>query len=327
MNDNGRAPLAFICHSSRDKERFVRRLEAGLREKCVRTIFDERDFRLGQSLPDAMFEKGIAAADVIVIVMSRVSLESKYVKAEREAAVMRRMEEDVPILLLVLDGLQYEEIPMSLRSLVRWHVDPQDEASVGSAITKTADAAYGRQATQQLGQAPLWTVASFPALTKDPLDAAMLKVAAEAALLDGPRRLVEREQYFAEAERLGRAREDAEDSLLEMARMGWLRDNEDWYGAGRTARKYGATRAGLDWWLRATDPGYEERLRVVGASLENDGCRFNSDVQRLTGFDWAFVNHALDELHARGLVEIRRVSAGGRVPVSPTAALRRYLRQ
>jgi TIR domain len=327
MSEPTSSPVAFISHSSRDKDRFVRRLEAGLRERHVRTIFDERDFQLGQAVPDAMFEEGIAVADVVVMVLSRASLASDFVKAERDAAVMRRIEEGVPILLLVLDSLRSEDVPMSLRSLVRLHVDPLDAASVKNAITRTADAAHGKKAAQQLGPPPPWTVVALPVLTADPLDAAMLKIAAETALRDRFSKFVAREEFFCEAHRLQRPHEEAEDSLLELARLGWLQDNGDWFGAGRTARQYGATRAGLDRWLRATDSGYEERLRVVAASLLNDGCRFNVDVERATGFEAAFVDHALEELEARGLVQIRRVSARGRLPVSATAALRRYLMQ
>lgn len=327
MSEPASSPLAFISHSSRDKERFVNRLEAGLRQRHVRTIFDTRDFQLGQTLPDAMFEEGIAAADVIVMVLSRVALESQFVKAERDAAVMRRMEEGVQILLLVLDGLRSDEIPMSLRALIREYVDPTDPASVGGAIAKTADAALGKKAAQELGPPPPWVVAALPALTAEPLDAAMLKVAAEAALRDHYDAFVAREVFFSEAERLGRTQGDAEDSLLELTRLGWLQDNGDWFAAGNTARQYGATTAGVDRWLRATDSAYEERLRIVAASLINDECCFNIDVEHATGFESPFVNHALEELKARGLIEIDGAARGGLLRVSATAALRRYLKQ
>lgn len=320
------APLAFISHSSCDKERFVRRLVDGLQSKHVRTIFDERDFTMDRILPDAMFEEGIATADVIVIVLSHASLKSRFVKAEREAAVMRRIEEGVPNLLIVLDSLQFTEIPMSLRALIRISVDLGDEASIEEAIAKTADGAHRRRVEQNLGPPPEWVVSPLPAITGDPLDAAMLGIAARAALQVGAPRFVERDSYLAEAERLGRASDDGEDSILELARLGLL-ESYDWFGSGRTARRYAATRAGLSHWLYATDPGYNERLRIVGAALVNEKCRTNLEIERITGFDLAFVNHALDELQARGCVDVRRVAAAGMRRAAPTVALRRFLKQ
>jgi TIR domain-containing protein len=321
-----RAPIAFISHSSKDKGRFVRRLEAGLRARGVQTIFDERDFHLGDSLPDAIFEKGIAVADVIVIVLSRASLESRYVTEERDAAVMRRIEEDVPNLVLVLDGLTLTEIPMALRARIRFHVDPKNDQSVEEAIRRTADAAHKHVIGQEVGDAPAWAQAPRVMITDDPLDGELLGVAVRARLDDDTNLYVEREAFFTEAERMERSREDAEESLKILDKRGLL-VSEDWLGAGNVARLYGATRYGMDSWLRAADPKYEENLRLVAASIINDGCRFNYEIENKTGFDRAFVNHALDELEARGHVEVRHVSMGGIRPVKPTASLRRWLNQ
>jgi TIR domain len=319
-----RPPIAFISHSSQDKERFVRRLEEGLRARGVQTIFDERDFRLGDSLPDAIFEKGIAVADAVVIVLSRASLESPYVKEERDAAVMRRIEENVPNVVLVLDGLTSAEIPMALRARIRLVVDPESDQSVEEAIRRTVDAAHKHIIGQEVGEAPTWTQTPRVLITDDPLDGALLGVAVRANLEDETNLYVGRDVYFAEAQRMERSREDAEESLKILDKRGLLM-SEDWYGAGNVARLYGATRYGMDSWLRATDPKYEENLRIVGASMINDGCRFNYEIENKTRFDRAFVNHALDELEARGHVEVRRVSMGGIRPVKATASLRRWL--
>jgi hypothetical protein len=324
VTTTGRWPIAFISHSSQDKERFVRRLEAGLRARGVQTIFDERDFQLGDSLPDVIFEKGIAVADVIVIVLSRASLESRYVKEERDAAVVRRIEEDVPNLVLVLDGLTSAEIPMALRARIRLDVDPDNDQSVVVAIRRTADAAHKHVIGHEVGDAPAWARAPRAMITDDPLDGALLGVAVRANLEDETNLYVGREVFFAEAERLERSREDAEESLKILDKRGLL-TSEDWYGAGNVARLYGATRYGTDSWLRATDPKYQENLRAVGASMINDGCRFNYEIENKTGFNRALVNHALDELEARGHVEVRRVSMGGIRPVKATASLRRWL--
>lgn len=304
----------------------MRRLEAGLRSRHVKTIFDERDFTLEYSLPDAMFEKGIGAATAVVMVLSRASLRSPYVAAEQEAAVMRRIEERVPILLLILDNLSSAEIPMSLRSLIRVYVNADDDTSVESAIAKTANSALGVSFEQELGPPPPWITAPLPALTSEPLDAALLGVAVAAALKGDAESFVARESYFAEAQGFERSKGDAEDSILELRRLGWLEDY-NWYGAGRVARQYRATRQGISRWLTGTDPSYEERLRIIGASLVNDGCRSNFEAQRKTGYDLPLINHYFDELEARGLIEIRPVAAGGMRPAKATAALRRFLKQ
>jgi hypothetical protein len=197
---------------------------------------------------------------------------------------------------------------------------------VNNAIEKAVNDAFGVVVEQEMGRPPAWSTARLPPLTGEPLDSAMLGVAVIAALESVAGSFVARESYFAEAERLERSVTDAEDSILELSRLGWLHAY-NWHAAGRIARQYCATRQGIHQWLSATDPSYEERLRVVGASFINDGYRHNSEIQEETGYSLSFVNHCFEELDARGLIEVRRVAAGGLRTAKPTASLRRWLKQ
>ncbi len=320
------SPVVFISYSSGDRERFVDKLEKGLRSKNVRTIYDQRDFTMGSSLTQAMFEEGIAKADAVVIVLSRTYILSVYTTAERDAAVMRRIEEGTRLLVLVLDGLSALETPLELRREIRTYVNPEDEASVQAAIEKTANAAHGITFEQELGPPPAWVIEVLPKVTKDPLDAALLGVAATYALEDETHTYFSRDRFYEEGVRLERSAQDVEDSVSELDRVGLL-EAYDWFGAGNIAKSYQATRAGIDRWLSAADRHYQDKLRAVAAALLNEHCRNNHEVAKATGYELAFVNHALNELESQGCVEIRRVAAGGLLPVrSIESALRRFLK-
>lgn len=154
----------------------------------------------------------------------------------------------------------------------------------------------------------------------------MLGVAVAAALRDDAAPFVSRETFFLEAEALERSIDDARDSLSQLNRQGLLEDY-GWYGAGEVAFRYRATPGGVNRWLSASDPQvYEQNLRRAGAAVFNEHCRNKFQVQNTTAMPLPHVNHYLDELEARGLVKIRRVSAGGMLPVEGTVALRRFLK-
>lgn len=84
----GAQPLAFISHSSADKDRIARALDALLRERGIRVWLDERDLLPGYNLVDAIFDHGIARSDAFVVVLSANSMKSGWVHEELTNAVV-----------------------------------------------------------------------------------------------------------------------------------------------------------------------------------------------------------------------------------------------
>jgi len=67
-------PHVFISHASEDKERFVEGLALKLIGNGVNVWFDKWEIKLGDSLIDKIFEKGIKPSDFIIIVLSKNSI-------------------------------------------------------------------------------------------------------------------------------------------------------------------------------------------------------------------------------------------------------------
>jgi len=106
-------PKIFISHSSQDK-RFVEQLAWNLRLFGFEVWYDEWELAVGDSIVDKVFE-GLEASDTLIIVLSTVSVTSRWVREELSTAVMRRISEnDIRILPVLIETC---EIPTPLRHI------------------------------------------------------------------------------------------------------------------------------------------------------------------------------------------------------------------
>jgi uncharacterized Zn-finger protein len=67
-------PPVFVSHASEDKDRFVTEFATKLRAKGINAWLDKWEIQPGDSLVDKVFEKGIGAAQTVVIILSRNSI-------------------------------------------------------------------------------------------------------------------------------------------------------------------------------------------------------------------------------------------------------------
>ncbi len=90
----------FISHASKDKD-FVDRLVSDLAAQGVPVWYDKLDVRLGDSIPGKI-NSGISEAKYFLIVLSPAAVESKWVREEMNAALMRQVASAGTFLLTVL---------------------------------------------------------------------------------------------------------------------------------------------------------------------------------------------------------------------------------
>ena len=103
----------FVSHSSQDKE-FVRRLINDLKAHDLEVWFDETNIRVGQSIPEQI-SLGLKDADYLIIVISNNSVESNWVSAELNSAIMRSYSDKGGVIIPV--RLDDSAIPMLLSHL------------------------------------------------------------------------------------------------------------------------------------------------------------------------------------------------------------------
>jgi len=97
--------VAFLSHSSNDKG-FVRKLAADLVANGVKVWIDEQRILVGDSVPEKIAQ-GLAESDFFLIVVSRSSVESPWVKKELNSALVHEIERrKVAVLPIKLDDVK-----------------------------------------------------------------------------------------------------------------------------------------------------------------------------------------------------------------------------
>lgn len=103
--------VAFISHSTRDKP-FVRKLAADLVASGVKVWLDEQRILVGDSIPEKIAQ-GLAESDFFLIVVSKNSSSSEWVKKELSNALIHEIERrKVTVLPIKMDDA---EMPASIK--------------------------------------------------------------------------------------------------------------------------------------------------------------------------------------------------------------------
>jgi hypothetical protein len=82
-------PRVFLAHSSEDKS-FVQNLAERLEHADVRVWLDEWEILVGDSIVERI-EHGLRESDYLVVVLSRASVSSPWVRRELNSALMRQL--------------------------------------------------------------------------------------------------------------------------------------------------------------------------------------------------------------------------------------------
>ncbi len=115
----------FISYSARDRA-FVERLAADLKAKGLYVWFDQWALKVGDSIVDKI-NAGIMSHDYLIVVLSKASVDSQWVKKELSTGLMRELEERRVVVLPVL--IEDCDIPALLTDKV--YADFRDDYSRG----------------------------------------------------------------------------------------------------------------------------------------------------------------------------------------------------
>jgi len=141
----------FLCHSSKDKERFVEKLAYKLNNKGIDVYYDDWVLDYGDSLID-LFDM-IEEADVFVIVLSKYSVESKWVREELSAGFIRKIENGTKLIPIIIDD--DIDIPSSLRHTHQCRIS--DINDYDEDFKKLCNTIYGISNKPNLGATPDYT--------------------------------------------------------------------------------------------------------------------------------------------------------------------------
>jgi hypothetical protein len=111
LSPRERPVRVFISHSSQDRT-FAERLAEDLRRHRLSVWFDCRELKVGDSICDVI-SAALDAVDYLVVILSRASVQSRWVQAELNAALMAELSGKGIMVLPVL--MEEVEIPPLLR--------------------------------------------------------------------------------------------------------------------------------------------------------------------------------------------------------------------
>jgi len=174
--ENGRAPKAFICHGSEDKQRFVVEFAKQLRARGIDAWLDQWEIRAGDSLVQRIFEEGIRECDALIVVLSHNSIDRPWVQRELSTGVVKQIEQGTRLIPIVLDGVA---VPESLKA-IKW-VKVADVESFGEALDEVVRTIFGVDSKPPIGDPP-----SYLSTTRiaglDPVDGTVLQLFVRSAL-------------------------------------------------------------------------------------------------------------------------------------------------
>jgi hypothetical protein len=169
----------FISHTTADKP-FVRRLAARLEKSQFQVWFDEHDLIAGDPLPERV-GKALQAAKVILVVVSKESVASKWLRYELNVATDRMIKGECRVIPVVIDetplpaeviGLLYADcrkglaqgLPSILTALQHEARRADMEHSFSSRVNRLVDEVFGGRSfvgtTEYRGQD--WEIVTMP---------------------------------------------------------------------------------------------------------------------------------------------------------------------
>lgn len=141
----------FISHDSRDKIRFVKEFATKLREKGLDVWYDDWELNFGDSLID-IFD-AISQCDVFISVISENSVESVWVKEESDSAFIKKIEENIKFIPVILPG--DFEIPNNMKHILQCRIENLDDYN--DEFNRLVSGIYGISNKPKLGNKPKYT--------------------------------------------------------------------------------------------------------------------------------------------------------------------------
>lgn len=297
-------PRVFISHSSADKQRFVLPFAAKLRERGVDAWVDVWELAPGDSLVGRLFE-AIDAADAVIVVISRSSIESRWVAEELDAAAIKRIQTRARLLPLVLDDLTPSEIPAPIRHLVYEPIS--DLATMDTVVDRVVRSIHGTVEKPPLGVRPRFAREELtPIQGLDAIDTLTLRQAGHHVLRTGSEWIHTREFVTSLIDGFDVTEDQAIESIqvLESAHLLTVRRT---FGAGIDGMSiFEVTPSGFETYLRAYVTRYGEIETMIVSRLASWPTDIGTERELSEQVDapQVMVGHVLERLAATGLVRL-----------------------
>jgi hypothetical protein len=291
-----RPPRPFISHAHADKERFVLDFAKRLRGKGIDAWVDTWEMLPGDSLVDKIFNEGLKSCTAFIIVLSKNSIQSKWVHEELNSAIVKRIEDSTKLIPIRLDGC---EIPTALKDTF-W-IEVSDLSSYEREFEQVVNTIYGQYGKPPLGVAPAYVrpdVLKLEGLS--PIDSVIFEHACNVAMEQGHSSLIHGERLVKELEPQGISEEqimETEEILegrlyIEVLRVMGLPHAYD----------FAITSYGFDQFAQAGIADYGTLCRDVARLLVQEEHRSNFTIAQQLSKPIRIVDHILETFKYNGVL-------------------------
>ncbi len=320
-DDVAPAPTAFLSHASEDKAGFAEPLGRELASLGISPWLDKWEIRPGDSLVKKLFDEGVAAVDAVIVVVSRYSAGKPWVRAELDAAVVRRITENTRLIPVRLDGA---DMPAPLQMLV-WHDAARTEDGIRGAARVIAGTLHGRDIRPAVAPPPAYTSAGrIPGLTA--ADSTLLTLLAQEAISANTLLSVPWQAVVAGAASQGLDEDMATESLAMLEQRRYAKRRPILASGAIVAIEL--TRRGFQAVADTIVPDAETARQRIIASLVNsppDSTTVVDDLAALTDTPPLFVLQFLHQLESQGHLTVVLTLGGFSRVTSISPTLKRLL--
>lgn len=305
----------LVSHASEDKIRFVRDFVDKLRARGVDAWYDEYEILPGDSIVDKVFEEAVKHSGVIIIVLSKISVEKPWVRGELNASILKRFAGKAKIIPVLIEDC---EVPEALKDTL--YVRINDLASYDHELTRIVASILGETLKPALGPVPAYTstpMIAVPGLTA--VDNSVLRVVYAEALKTGSE--LQTPQSISEAVgSVGVPESQMLESLEFLAGRGFL---EMGSALGSQISHFRITPFGMDKYAEANIENYRALIRAVALKILNEDKNSSDKISQELGQPLLLINHIMIGFSKRGFCKLSGAISTQVVIYDVTAEFRR----
>lgn len=305
----------FISHDSRDKERFVKEFAEKLMKKGIDVWYDDWELKLGDSLMK-IFED-LPDCDVFISIISKYSINSKWVKEECDSAFIKKIENNMKFIPVILMDEDFE-IPDYLGHLVQCRIHNIDNYE--SEFDRIVADIWGDSKKPPLGDKPKYTsITPIDGFTQ--LDSLIIQKLGESLHskinIFYFNEVVELTDYEFSKEDIYESLQVLEENFIIKCR--YVTDSQFPYTLKLTP-------SGVIFYCRNYEEEFETYIKDVVSSLLNENVHSNEEIYEKTECPKFIINALLDQFIMKGYLKGTTTTSGTIIIYQVTGNGRRHLK-
>jgi hypothetical protein len=257
----------------------------------------------GDSIIDKIFEEGIKNAQAVIVVLSKFSVNKKWVREELNAGMVKKINGKSKVIPVLIDEC---EVPEALQSTVWEKIE--DLQNYDTELNRIIASIYGQSEKPILGAPPKYSqlrIDKLPGLTK--VDTLVFKTICEVSLEIGVD-WINTDKLVKPLKELGISEDEMYESIDVLAGVYFIKGSKTF---GGRIDFFQITTSGFERYARVFLPSFDELLSSTLLSIVNQELLNNDEIASHLNKPKVLIDYALDLLARKQLIKIHKTMGGG----------------